>query len=302
MYRYLVLLFFACSFYACKPKTGNTLVIAPSKDAIIKDSAYAKMYITDKEIRRESVDYIPFDFSLYKEKNAGVLKICKKTISNKELTKSTTQIQIQPVYFTAQSAHAKKYSVDVNADEISFKEASIFAKKNGNDTTEDWYSVYNPLNGEMLLSFTNDYYDLVIPNSKERRYIGFQSTKTEFKSGKETTDHLLGNLFYASNMYQIQQLQIKVLDEKLYKNFSLYTPKMVLSTSNKSYTSIDDGRRIALMNISEQNTSMDFSNIVVEITFYYGTDAQELICFIPITDDKLDLANARYDKKLLEIK
>ena len=190
----------------------------------------------------------------------------------------------------------------IAADEIVYRDASLFAKKNGTDSTEDHYTIINPLSGEVLMQCTNDYYDLVIPNSKERRYIGFLSTKREKDAEVPILKNSLGSLFYASSFNKIQRIEIQVKNDSLYRSFSLYTPKIELKTLNSAYSIIDDGRRIALMNIGENNKSGDFSNMQVIITFYYGTEVKELICIIPITDDQLDLKSAFFDKKIVDIK
>lgn len=287
---------------SCAKKSSQQFVISSDESTVIKDSGYSKMYISASEIKKESVDYLNFDYPFLKEKNNGVVKISKRTISKKDNSNSRTAIQIQPVFFAHKTASIANYSVEINADEIEFRDASLFAKKNGTDSTEDMYLLYNPLSGENIFNCTNDYYDIVIPNSKERRYIGFLSTKREKFSPEENFAKVLGKLYYSSNFKSIKVLDITVLDDKLYPSFSLYTPKIILKTSNPKYSNIDQGKRIALMNVTEDNKAEDFGAIQIEVTFYYGSDARELICVIPIKNDQLDMAQAVYDKKLILIK
>ena len=278
------------------------MVIADDNKSIIKDSSYSKIYVSANQIQKVAVDYLQFDYPFKKETNHGILKIIKNTISNKDFSNKKSSIEIAPIYFANKSKSVESYVFTANADEFEFRDASVFLKKNGTDSTEDFYTVINPLSGKELLKFTNDNYDLIIPNSKERRYIGFLSTKRDLLEKQEDLKNLLGNLSYASNFNNIQTLEIRVKDEKLYKTFSLYTPKIVLSSNNSNNSNIDDGKRIALMNLTEDYHVNDFSGVLVEITFYYGEDAKELNCIIPITNDQLDIKSAFYDRKILDIK
>jgi hypothetical protein len=289
------------SFVSCKRNQGSNLIIAPDSNTIVADSSYSKVYIAANELKKESVDFLQIEYPFIKEKNTGVVKVSKKSIINTAQSSTKTEMQIEPIYFKNKTASIEKYNILVDADAVEYRDACLFAKKNGTDTTEDMYYVFNPLSGEKLFTPTNDYFDLVIPNSKERRFFGFTSTKRVLANEEKSIKNLIGHLYYASNFIQIQEFEITAKDETIFKTFSLYTPKILLKTNNEKYSLIDDGRRVALMNLTEVNNASDFSNIQLEITFYYGDDAKESICIIPIKDDKLDISKSVYDKNLIQI-
>lgn len=294
---FLVLLVFALSS-SCKQNKIHTVQPAGS---VVSDSAIAALYLSQDQWTTKSIQYLNFDYAFTKNTNYGILRIEKTSRIDATSFAVQNSIVIEPAFIQNKTAE-KAYSITCQADEAYIKDASLFIKKNGTDSTEEVYRIYHPISGKLLVSYTNDYLDLIIPNSKERRFIGFLANKRLPEDDIKQQKTSLGIFAYASSFEPILSLEIVAKDENELKKFSPYTPKIELKTTNSNFHIIDEGRRIALMNLTEQHTNTDISQIEIEITFYYGNDAKEIICKIPIVDDMPDIAHAIYDKSILQLK
>ncbi len=271
------------------------------------DSATSKIYIYQKgdqqSIHSEVINYLSILYPFKDKENKGIVKTTTRSIStvgSNDLAQ--TEIEISPLFFAKKGPEVKAYSKIIKADNIEYRDACLFAKKYGGDSYEDFYSIINPLNGEELMTYTNDYIDAVIPDSKSRRFIGFLSSKCEhFAQLEKKEKNQIGVFTYASNAQKISSFSIAVNDDAIYKVFSMYTPNMQFVSSNKDYKILDDGRRLGLMTLKENAKQEDFSKFDIEITFYYGEEVQEIKVILPVTNDAIDINKIVYDKKIFSI-
>lgn len=300
------ILFLAFCLMGCQ-STSSTLKIGLKENASMADSATSKIYIYQKgdqqSIHSEVINYLSILYPFKDKENKGIVKTTTRSIStlgSNDLAQ--TEIEISPLFFAKKGPEVKAYSKIIKADNIEYRDACLFAKKYGGDSYEDFYSIINPLNGEELMTYTNDYIDAVIPDSKSRRFIGFLSSKCEhFAQLEKKAKNQIGVFTYASNAQKISSFSIAVNDDAIYKVFSMYTPNMQFVSSNKDYKILDDGRRLGLMTLKENAKQEDFSKFDIEITFYYGEEVQEIKVILPVTNDAIDINKIVYDKKIFSI-
>ncbi|MES2620842.1 MAG: hypothetical protein V4615_08315, partial [Bacteroidota bacterium] len=76
---------------------------------------------------------------------------------------------------------------------------------------------------------------------------------------------------------------------------------MVLVPTAEGTTPIEEGKSIIMMKADENYTSKDLAGFAVQLTFYYGDDNESTTILIPVVDDKLDIANAKFDKDIFDI-
>ena len=294
-----------CWLGACSPKHKN-LVLDMKKNAMVADSSTSKILIAKDGEKimtyAQVVNYINIDYPFMAKKNDGIIKTV--TTSQSELGTShlpQTNICISPVYFIHQNNDIKNYSTTIDADKIEYRDACLFAKKSGDDENEDFYTVVNPLNGELIMTYTNEYIDAVIPDSKTRRFVAFLSTKCNYFKTTSPEKNEVGILTYASNFNTIHRFAIVINNDAIYKVFSLYTPNMQFTSSNTDYKILDEGRRLGLMTLKEDYKKENMSNFQVEITFYYGEEAKETKVIVPINNDAIDINKIDYDKNIFTI-
>jgi len=300
------LLFCTIFFIGCNT-SPTKLNIGLKDNASIADSAQSKIYIyqegNQQKIHTEVTNYLSIIYSLKENENKGIVKTITRSIStlgSDELPQ--TEIEISPIYFVNKGPKVKAYSKIVKADNIEYRGASLFAQRLGGDNFEDCYTIINPLNGEEVMTYTNDYIDAVIPDSKSRRYIGFLSSKYEYYTQMEQkAKNQIGVFTYSSNSHKISSFSIAVNDDAIYKVFSPYTPNMRFISNNLDYKILDEGRRLGLMSLKENSKKADFSKFDIEITFYYGEEVKEVKVIIPVTNDAIDIDKIVYDKKLFSL-
>lgn len=299
---YVGLLFWLC---ACAQKK-KSLILDVDKNAMMADSFTSKIFVTKEGEKimthAQVVNYINIDYPFTASKNEGILKTVTTSISELGAQKlPQTNICISPVYFRQQNKDIKNYATTIDADHIEYRDACLFAKKSGDDENEDFYTVLNPLNGEQIMTYTNEYIDAVIPDSKTRRFVGFLSSKCNYFKTTAPEKNQIGIITYASNTNTINRFAILVNDDAIFKVFSLYTPNMQFTTNNNDYKVLDEGRRLGLMTLKEDYKKENISSFAVEITFYYGEEAKESKMILPIQQDAIDMSKISFDKNIFTI-
>jgi hypothetical protein len=302
-----ICLYIGLSFWLCAcSQKKKSLMFELNKNAMVADSFTSKILITkegEKTITHaQVVNYINIDYPFTANKNEGILKTITTTTSELGAQKLTqTNICISPVYFRQQNKDIKNYSTTIEADHIEYRDACLFAKKSGDDENEDSYTVLNPLNGEQIMTYTNEYIDAVIPDSKTRRFVAFLSSKCNYFKATAPEKNQIGIITYASNINTINRFAILVNVDAIFKVFSLYTPNMQFTTTNNDYKVLDEGRRLGLMTLKENYLKENISDFNVEITFYYGEEAKESKMILPIHNDAIDISKITFDKNIFTI-
>jgi len=302
-----ICLYIGLSFWLCAcSQKKKSLMFELDKNAMVADSFTSKILITKEGEKMmthaQVVNYINIDYPFTANKNEGILKTITTTTSELGAQKlPQTSICISPVYFRQQNKDIKNYSTTIEADHIEYRDACLFAKKSGDDENEDFYTVLNPLNGEQIMTYTNEYIDAVIPDSKTRRFVAFLSSKCNYFKTTAPEKNQIGIVTYASNINTINRFAILVNDDAIFKVFSLYTPNMQFTTTNNDYKVLDEGRRLGLMTLKENYIKENIADFNVEITFYYGEEAKESKMILPIHNDAIDISKITFDKNIFTI-
>jgi hypothetical protein len=158
------------------------------------------------------------------------------------------------------------------------------------------------LDGKEVFSCSYGELKVVIPNVKDKRFIGYTSQKSvEQPLKKLNEENLLGVIRYGSSILAGNAVKVKLKRSKVAEKIPLTTPDMVFVASNDNVTVIDDGKSVGLMKADEHYQPADVKDFAVKLTFYYGDDNESTNIIIPIADDKLDVAHAQYDKDIFEV-
>ena len=195
---------------------------------------------------------------------------------------------------------AELWNSSIAADNINLERDLIMAFTDGGAEYEDYFSYYNIDNGQKLIDFTNSGMIVSIPNSGDKRFLGFTSRNSA--SVKWEDDAMLGQLTYASNKEKIQTISIYARNEKTAQMITDYTPDMNFRTDSSSTNKImEAGKTLILWNTSADYTAEDVSDFSVRLSFF-TKDNERLDILAPIISDQIDVNGIVFDNKIFKIK
>lgn len=188
------------------------------------------------------------------------------------------------------------------ATQIIFKDNTLLATHEGTDAEEDFFTRFSLLDGKEVFSCSYGELKAIVPNVRNKRFIGYTSQRSAtqpIQNRKE--ENLLGIVRYASGLTPVNGAKIILKRSTVVDKIPVYTPDMVLVSTAEGTTPIEEGKSIIMMKADEHYTSKDLTGFSVQLTFYYGDDNESTNILIPVVNDKLDIANAKFDKDIFEI-
>lgn len=187
------------------------------------------------------------------------------------------------------------------ATELDFSDNTLVVTREGEATEEDLTKRFNLMDGKEIFSACYEL-KLQIPNSKDRRFVGFTSRRTVSEPLKAyNEENLLGTIEYSSNQKAISTIKIKLRRSKVADKFPTSTPDMIFVPDNGNTTAIEDGKKLILMKADEHYKPADVKDFSVKLTFFYGDDNETTEISIPVSNDNFDPTKAKYDKEIFEI-
>jgi hypothetical protein len=194
------------------------------------------------------------------------------------------------------------WEAKVVATGLVIKDNSILAIYEGNDNEDDYYKRYSLLDGKETFSCSYGETKVSIPNVRDKRFIGMVARKAVTQPvQKMKEENLIGIINYGSSDAPLSMLKLKLKRSKVADKIPSGTPDMVLVPLNASTAAIEDGKTIVLMKADQHYQPSDVKDFSVKFTYYFGDDHESTEIIIPIVNDKLDLAGAKYDKEIFEL-
>ncbi len=188
------------------------------------------------------------------------------------------------------------------ATDIEFKDNTLLAIHEGTDTEEDLLTRFSMLDGKEIFSCSYGELKAVVPNVREKRFIGYTSQKAATEPIQNTKEeNLLGIVRYSTGTKSVNALKITLKRSGVAAKIPLYTPDMVLVPATEGVTAIEEGKSIIMMKADEHYTSKDVGGFALTLTYYYGDDNESTIISVPVVNDQFDLAHAKFDKDIFDI-
>ncbi|MDB5283887.1 MAG: hypothetical protein JWO06_2962 [Bacteroidota bacterium] len=287
-----------------KPTPGDTSV-TPSGKAQYSDSASSSVRVFDQNgkvcIQQSNTSYEVVEAYEGKTKIPLLLKV-KKT----ELCMADSVNKDKVYEISAKSVMDSKsvaWEAKFVATGLEFKDNTMIATHEGGEGEEDFIKIFGLFDGKEVFSCSYGGLKVSIPNVKEKRFIGFTSRKAVAQPLKgQGEENLLGLIRFGSSSKPIEAFAVNLKRSKISPKMPTSTPDMVLVPANTNTTAIEDGKTLILMKANENFQPADVKDFSVKFTFYYGDDNESTDIVIPVVNDKLNLAAAKYDKELFDIK
>lgn len=307
-------LLFALLISSCKEKRKGTttdsdrdIVKFDNATKLYVDTASSSVRVFDNDgrvcIQQTSISYEMVDVYDGATKFPMLLKITKTDLCFADSVNKNKVFQI-----SARSVLDKKpiqWETEFVATELHLRDKTntLQAVLEGKDGEEDMISRYSLLSGKKVFNASYSEMLVSIPNVKGRRFVGYTSRITvsePIQNRKE--ENLIGLVSYANSQQASNAIKVKLKRSAVAGKIPAYTPDMTFVALNENVNLIRDGREVILMKADENYKPEDVKDFAVQLTFYYGDDNEFTVITIPVVNDKLHLAGAKYDKDIFELK
>lgn len=195
-----------------------------------------------------------------------------------------------------------EWNADFVATDIQFKDNSLLATHEGLENEEDFLKRFSLLNGKEVFSSSYGEVKVAVPNVKDKRFIGYTSQKAATNPLEElNTENLLGVVRYGESTSPVNAFKIVLKRSKVAAKIPVYTPDIVLVSTSENTTVIEDGKSVVLMKADEHYQKADVKDFSVKLTYYYGDDNEATEIIVPVSNDRLNISAAKYDKEIFDI-
>lgn len=164
-----------------------------------------------------------------------------------------------------------------------------------NQNEEDTYTQYSLLTGEKLMTYTYGQMMALIPNTSNKRFLGYLSSMSATADKPQD----FGQLSFVGSNEVLDKVNIKL---KNGKQIPVYTPELkMLVTQESGNTIANDGKTVILGHTDRTYAAKDISNFAMQINYYLPNSGDAISILVPVREDHLDIKNATYDKDIFEL-
>ncbi len=299
---------FALMFTACKekPKNGHDTTTTDNGGTAGKgysDSSASSVIVFDQNgrvcIQQSNTSYEMVNIVESDSKTPLLLKIKKTELCFADSINKDKVYEISGK--SVLDSKSVSWNIQFVATDISFKDNTIIAIKEGTDNENDFIKRFSLLNGNEVFSCSFADLEVKVPNVISKFFIGYTSKKAA--SGPLALlkdENLLGVVRLGSSDAAIDSFKIKLKRSKMADKLLASVPDLILASTGDNTTAIDDGRSLILKGDSRYLVK-DVQGFGVKFTYYYGDDNETINIFVPVDKGKFDIAHATYDKDIFEL-
>lgn len=293
----IVTIIFIGSFNSCKNPNGSMLTISGKED--FADSAISKVKLGKDNkgrevLQKDNTVYDIVDFIDKRDTKKIILKITKSETSYVDSDASKIHFIVSAIGVNDKSINWRK---EFNAADIdyTYKVVIVHTEGKGQDQ-EDTYAQYSLLTGEKLMTYTYGQLMTLIPGTSNKRFVGYLSKE----SATEEKPEGFAMISYVGSREIIDQIKVNLKGNNT--SIPVYTPELkMLVASESGNTLTNDGKSVIMGHASRMYTNADMNNFAVQINYLLPGAIEPITILLPIREDRLDLENASYDKKIFEL-
>ena len=188
------------------------------------------------------------------------------------------------------------------ATDISFKDNTILAVKEGTDEEQDFLKRFSMQDGKEVFSCSFADLEAKIPNVINKFFVGYTSKKAASNPlALLHQENLIGVLRLGSSAGAMDSVTVKLKRSKVADKLLNSVPDLVLEATNENTRAIDDGHTVILMHADKNYQNKDATDFGVKFTYYFGDDNETTFITVPVVNGKLDATHAKYDKDIFEV-
>jgi len=211
------------------------------------------------------------------------------SISQRELIGDSLSIistRMYPVYPNADSA---KWAIQFDGQEFKiFKDLLISeASKNGNDAS---FKVFNLNNGNEVITYTYDKFDILFLDESEKRFVGFYGMNASDRNTSNLKFDMLtvGYLNYSNKDGSLGQIKIDTKDPLWLEVLDISNPVIELMHLKGNAVSLNSGKTLYFT--GADGKKREEVNFDIQITFYTTETFEPISILLQVRNDKFELA------------
>ncbi len=294
---------------ACKEKAKDGTVVSSEKQGPIAgkgyaDSAASSVRVFDQN-GRVCVQQSNTSYEIVNVLDGGVKVPLLLKIRKTELCYADSVNHDKVYEITAKSimdTKAVSWATSFVATEVSFKDNTLLAVKEGNESEHDFIRRFSLQDGSEVFSCSFSDLEIKIPNVINKFFVGYTSKKAATDPiGRMKQENVLGVVRFGSSLSAIDSFKVKLKRSKLADKLLSSVPDIVLEASNDDTRAIDDGKTIILMKANEHTQTKEVTGFSVKFTYFFGDDNESTNVTVPLVNGKFDIAHAQFDKDIFEI-
>jgi hypothetical protein len=281
---------------SCTGNKKNDLAINGQQE--FSDSAVSTLRIFknaagQRTIQKNNTYYDLIDFTDRADAKKMLLKVTKSetTILDSNTSESTFRVSVSDI-----AGGKSSWAKDIPGTDIDYTNKVLVAHKEASkENEEDTYTQYGLISGEKLMTYTYSSLTALIPNTSNKRFLGYLSKLSC------TPDKPKGfaTLSYVGSNEVLDKINISVKGDK---KIADYTPELTLLTSQEtSNTVANEGKTVILAQADRNFQPKDIGGFGIKISYAVQDVKDPVVIFIPIREDHIDLENAMYDKSIFNL-
>ena len=300
MKKYCIISVLAALFLglnSCNNSAKNGLSISGKED--FADSAVSTVRLYKdaqgrKVLEKNNTYYDLVDFIDKQDVKKIMVKITKSETSLIDSGTSESHFIVSAANIADSKSGWKK---EVTGSDIDYSNKVMIVHSEGrNQKEEDTYTQYSLLTGEKLMTYTYGQLTTLIPNTSNKRFFGYLSKM----SATEDKPEAFALISYVGSNEKIDKVVLKLKGST--NILPVYTPELKMLVAKESGNTIsNEGRTVIMGHADRTFTSKDINNFAMQINYYLPGVADPITILLPIRDDRLDIENASYDKKMFEL-
>jgi hypothetical protein len=291
--KHIILLSYLLVLAACKNESSSNN--GASGFSSESDKASASFTKDEVSCTNQFYKYV----QVGKDKKPVLLQITQKSMNNIiSPEKFDGEYHITAYGLNGDKMDKKLWDKTIHADIIGFEPRFIQLTRAQRGESEESSRLFNYFTGEQILTFSGVNAIMAIPNSEEKRLIGFTALSNDQNLLEKEGNDIVGVLEYSSIASNINKVKVRAKNVLLLKSIMKFAPGMSIEPKNEEDKVMEGGRTVVLSSLSEKFDPEKIGNLFIHLTFFLQVENQEITITIPIEKDKLDISKAIYDKNI----
>ena len=286
-------------FHSCKNPSGGGSDLAVSGKETFADSAVSTVKLfkdgQGREVLQKNNTYYDLvDFIDKQDLKKIMVKITK--VETGFIDSGTSQSHF--IVSASNIADGKSgWKKEFAGADIDYSNKVVIVHSEGrNQNEEDTYTQYSLLTGEKLMTYTYGQLTTLIPNTSNKRFFGYLSSQ----SATDDKPEGFALISYVGSNEVIDRVQVKLKGNNT--TIPVYTPELKMLVAKESGNTLtNDGQTVIMGHADRTFTAKDINNFAMQINYFLPNATEPITILLPVREDRLDIENASYDKKIFEL-
>jgi hypothetical protein len=283
--------------HSCKNPASSDMVIS-GKESFVDSAISTVRLFKDAQgrevLQKNNTYYDLVDFIDKQDLKKIMVKITK--VETGFIDSGTSQSHF--IVSASNIADSKSgWKKEFAGSDIDYSNKVVIVHSEGrNQNEEDTYTQYSLLTGEKLMTYTYGQLTTLIPNTSNKRFFGYLSKQ----SATEDKPEGFALISYVGSNEVIDRVLVKLKGNNT--TIPVYTPELKMLVAKESGNTLtNEGKTVIMGHADRTFTAKDINNFAMQINYFLPNATEPITILLPVREDRLDIDNASYDKKIFEL-